>query len=116
MADPKATTNDREPTYAMRSRWIRGIVALLRSDNLAQAARRAKVSQSTLRSWLRHPEFRAGYEEARRDLLAESVRIVAIEATETPKGKPDPVEALTDLNIERPKGADCPQPNQSNPE
>ena len=48
------------------------IVALLSQRNVEEAARAAGVPPRTLYRWLKEPEFRAAYREARRDALAQA--------------------------------------------
>jgi hypothetical protein len=48
------------------------ITALLTQRNLDEAARTAGVGVSTLRRWLRLPEFEDAYRKARRDAFSQS--------------------------------------------
>jgi hypothetical protein len=48
------------------------IVALLSQRNVEEAARAAGVPPRTLYRWLKEPEFKAAYREARRDGLAQA--------------------------------------------
>jgi hypothetical protein len=47
----------------------RAINALLSGDTIEEAAREAGISKRTLLRWLREPEFRAAYTQAKADVL-----------------------------------------------
>jgi len=49
------------------------IAALLSEPTVEAAARKAKVAYSTLKGWLRLPEFQAAYRQARADVLERTV-------------------------------------------
>src|ERR1039458_5671882 len=48
------------------------IAALLTQRNLEEAARAVNVSARTLRRWLRLPEFRAEFQQARQDVVVQT--------------------------------------------
>ena len=48
------------------------ISALLSSRNIEEAAKTIKVSSSTLRRWMRLPEFESAYLRARREAVAQA--------------------------------------------
>jgi hypothetical protein len=49
------------------------IAALLTQPNLAEAAKTVGIAPNTLLSWLKLPEFQAGYREARRAAFSQSI-------------------------------------------
>ena len=49
------------------------IAALLECQTVKQAAERAGIGESTLRKWLRVPEFEQAYRQARRDCVDRAV-------------------------------------------
>jgi hypothetical protein len=52
------------------------IAALLSTGTLEQAARKAHVSEKTLRLWLAQPAFAAEYRRARQQILEQSIGIL----------------------------------------
>ncbi len=52
------------------------VQALLSSVTMTEAARKAKVSTSTLRRWLKEPAFRAAVSQERRHLLESAVNLL----------------------------------------
>ena len=52
------------------------IAALLSESTLEKAAAKAKVSERTLRSWLKRPDFLAAWREARRAVLEDAVAVM----------------------------------------
>lgn len=48
------------------------VAALLTERNLEEAARKAKISTSTLLRWQKEPEFQSAYHEARRAAFGQS--------------------------------------------
>nr|MBA3242385.1 helix-turn-helix domain-containing protein [Acidobacteriota bacterium] len=62
------------------------IAALLNAATIQDAAREAGISESTLRRWMKLPEFRAAFREAQDRLFDESIgelHGLTREATET---------------------------------
>lgn len=53
----------------MTQSWERCISALLSESSVKLAAHEAGVSESTLRTYLKDPDFREAYDDARRELL-----------------------------------------------
>jgi hypothetical protein len=53
------------------------IQALLTERTLEGAAAKAGIGRSTLRRWLREPGFRARYDQARADVLADATKELA---------------------------------------
>lgn len=58
----------------MRSDKERALSALLTSDTKAEAARKAGISDRTLRSYLSDPAFSAEYERRKKKLLSDATR------------------------------------------
>ena len=52
------------------------VAALLVSGSIGRAAESVGLSERTLRRWLREPEFRAAYLEARRQVVDHSVTLL----------------------------------------
>ena len=62
------------------------IAALLTEPTYAAAAKKAGIGQTTLYRWLKLPDFRAAYDEARRELVKSALRRLqagTVEAVET---------------------------------
>jgi hypothetical protein len=66
------------------------IAALLETSTIAAAAKRTGVDESTLRAWLKDPDFAAAYRDARRDIVARATDGLAGSFTTA-------VENLTDI-------------------
>ena len=49
------------------------IAALLTQPNLEEAAKTVSIAPNTILSWLKLPEFQAGYREARRAAFSQSI-------------------------------------------
>jgi hypothetical protein len=57
-----------------RSRkWEAAIAALLEEPTVEKAAEKAGVSYSTLKGWVRSPEFQVAYREARRQIVEHAI-------------------------------------------
>ncbi len=54
-------------------KWEEAIAALLTQRNTEDAARAVGISVSTLLRWMKEPEFKAAYREARRIAFGQSV-------------------------------------------
>jgi DNA-binding MurR/RpiR family transcriptional regulator len=62
------------------------ILALISEPTVVAAAKRAGVSEATLRRWLQDPGFAARYREARREVVDRAItrlQAAAVEAVET---------------------------------
>ena len=57
------------------------LVALLNNPTVREAAKAAKLSEATLWRYLRDEDFRARYQEARRDLLSQTALRLQSDAT-----------------------------------
>ena len=57
----------------MTRRWEQAIISLLTHATIGQAAKAAKVNEATLRRWMREPQFREAYHNARADLLQQAL-------------------------------------------
>lgn len=57
------------------AKWERAIAVLIVEPTLTGAAERIGVGLTTLRRWMRHPDFDRMYREARREVFNQSMRI-----------------------------------------
>jgi hypothetical protein len=94
---PELSVSDR-----LGTKYQRAIAALLAHSSLTAASTECKVSERTLRRWLRIPEFREALAEAERDLLdrvAKSMTQLASSAQETLKSVLGNSEATDSVRI-----------------
>lgn len=68
---PQETAGSRESGHGAKPQTVReqAILALLSEKSILAAAKRAKVSERTIRRWLQEPDFKAEYDQARRAIF-----------------------------------------------
>jgi hypothetical protein len=69
-------------------RWETAIAALLSEPTVELAAVKASISHSTLKNWLRRPDFQRSYRQARQAVLERTVGrllVITVDAVETLK-------------------------------
>jgi hypothetical protein len=82
--------------HKLTRRQTVALATLLSSPTVAKAAEKAEIGERTLRLWLSQPAFRHAYEDAKRELLGQTVALLCSAATQA-------VEALQrNLTAERP--------------
>jgi len=57
----------------MSRKWELAIAGLLQGSSIGDAAKLARVSESSLFRWLRDEDFRKAYQEARREAVGQAV-------------------------------------------
>jgi hypothetical protein len=56
-------------------KWESAIGALLCTGSIAAAAQKVKISEKTLRTWLKDPRFSAAYRQARAQILEQALGV-----------------------------------------
>lgn len=59
--------------HGERGKWACTIAALLSEKTMGEAARRANVSEATLRRWMKNPKFERLYRLARRGVVESAI-------------------------------------------